>query len=158
MWSKLSEWRDCSLNGRRTWNDELCGSVFELEQWFQPFGREATFLEHLRSLAEPWVDECWIDDYGSLIAHQRGDGKCVMVTAQADVQTVVITYIHEDGTARFLMTGKGSYHVTRGNAVRFAKQLVGVVEYDDDCKVHRIGNECVFVRKTESYPLEIEAY
>lgn len=104
------------------------GQCFELEQWFQPFGREATFLEHLRSLAEPWVDECWIDDYGSLIAHQRGDGKCVMVTAQADVQTVVITYIHEDGTARFLMTGKGSYHVTRGNAVRFAKQLVGVVE------------------------------
>ena len=97
------------------------------------------------------MDECWIDDYGSLIAHQRGDGKCVMVTAQADVQTVVITYIHEDGTARFLMTGKGNYHVTRGNAVRFAKQLVGVVEYDD-------GNECVFVRKTESYPLEIEAY
>ena len=78
------------------------GQCFELEQWFQPFGREATFLEHLRSLAEPWVDECWIDDYGSLIAHQRGDGKCVMVTAQADVQTVVITYIHEDGTARFL--------------------------------------------------------
>ena len=110
------------------------GQCFELEQWFQPFGREATFLEHLRSLAEPWVDECWIDDYGSLIAHQRGDGKCVMVTAQADVQTVVITYIHEDGTARFLMTGKGSYHVTRGNAVRFAKQLVGVVEYDDDCQ------------------------
>ena len=80
------------------------------------------------------MDECWIDDYGSLIAHQRGDGKCVMVTAQADVQTVVITYIHEDGTARFLMTGKGNYHVTRGNAVRFAKQLVGVVEYDDDCQ------------------------
>ena len=51
------------------------GQCFELEQWFQPFGREATFLEHLRSLAEPWVDECWIDDYGSLIAHQRGDGK-----------------------------------------------------------------------------------
>lgn len=66
------------------------GQCFELEQWFQPFGREATFLEHLRSLAEPWVDECWIDDYGSLIAHQRGDGKCVMVTAQADDQTVVL--------------------------------------------------------------------
>ncbi len=29
------------------------GQCFELEQWFQPFGREATFLEHLRSLAEP---------------------------------------------------------------------------------------------------------
>ena len=40
------------------------GQCFELEQWFQPFGREATFLEHLRSLAEPWVDECWIDEIG----------------------------------------------------------------------------------------------
>ena len=38
------------------------GQCFELEQWFQPFGREATFLEHLRSLAEPWVDELLIDD------------------------------------------------------------------------------------------------
>lgn len=110
------------------------GQCFELEQWFQPFGRENVILEHLRKLAEPWADECWIDNYGSLVVHQHGVGKRVMVAAQADVQTVVLTYIHEDGTARFLMTGKGTYYVTEGNAVRFAEQLVGVVEYDDDCQ------------------------
>lgn len=110
------------------------GQCFELEQWFQPFGREKAILEHLRELAEPWADECWIDNYGSLVVHQRGNGKRVMIAAQADVQTVVLTYIHEDGTARFLMTGKGTYYVAEGNAVRFAGQLVGVIEYDEDCQ------------------------
>ncbi len=106
----------------------------ELEQLFRPFGEEKPILEHLRDLVEPWKDESWIDNYGSLIVHRRGNGKRVMLTAQVDVQTFVLTYIHEDGSARFLMTGKGSCCIAEGDVIRFADHLIGVVEYDADCQ------------------------
>ncbi len=106
----------------------------ELEQLFQPFGEEKPILEHLRDLVEPWEDESWVDNYGSLIVHRRGTGKRVMLTAQVDVQTFVLTYIHEDGSARFLMTGKGNYCVAEGDVIRFADHLIGTVEYDSDCQ------------------------
>lgn len=105
----------------------------ELSGRFQPFSREAPLLEYIRCELQPYADECFIDTFGSLIVRQKGAGKRVMVSAQVDVPTILITYIEADQSGRFLMTGKGVCRIAEGSRVRFGTSMFGTVHYDQDC-------------------------
>lgn len=108
---------------------ELCR---ELSGRFMPFAEEASLLKYLRGLVETYASDCQVDTYGSLIAHQSGAGQRVMISAQVDVPTVMVTYVEEDGRARFLMTGKRTCCIEEGALVRFAGTIAGVL-YDEGC-------------------------
>ena len=105
----------------------------KLAEYFRPFGRETILLEYLHNELEKYADECFVDTYGSLIVHQKGPGKRVMISAQADVPTVLITYIETDRTGRFLMTGKGNCKIEEGSRICFGDHSFGTVVFDSNC-------------------------
>ena len=106
---------------------------FELEQHFRPFGREKAIFGHIKAIIENDVDACWVDRFGSLVAHKKGTGKKIMLSTQVDVPTIIITYVHENGAGRFLITGKEGPELPAGTTVKFSEELIGTIEYDDDC-------------------------
>ena len=103
----------------------------EIMEGFLPFGRERSFLETLQNAAAPF-GECSIDRFGSLIVHRPGKGRRVMIAAQTDVPTALVTYIEPNGDARFLMTGKAPASVAAGSEFRFGA-VRGTVVFDEDC-------------------------
>lgn len=105
----------------------------DLYSRFQPFSREASLLTYIAGEISEAVDTCSVDRFGNLITHRSGRGKRVMLSAQADVPTVLVTYLEGDGSVRFLMTGKSASQIKNGSRVRFGSQGEGVVSYDRDC-------------------------
>lgn len=107
-------------------------SLFEsIMASFKPFGRERSLLEMLWKKAES-LGECSIDRFGSLIVHRSGGGKRIMLAAQADVPSVLVTYVEADGAARFLMTGKSAMQLDEGTEVLVDGNNY-TVAWDEDC-------------------------
>ena len=74
-----------------------------------PSGDEREIAETIRSLAEPYADECTIDTMGNLIVHRKGEGPRVMFAAHMDSIGLIITHIDEKG---YLSFGKlGGIHL-----------------------------------------------
>lgn len=112
--------------------DELYKKLLEN---IMPFGYENKLLEQIKAISEPYSDKPWFDECGSLIVRKKGPGKRIMLTAQVDVPTFVITYIEQDSRARFLLTGKAMPKIGISSKVVFSDGSLGVVDSEDkNCK------------------------
>lgn len=122
--------------------DELYKKLLEN---IMPFGYENKLLEQIKAISEPYSDESWFDECGSLIVRKKGPGKRIMLTAQVDVPTLVITYIEQDNRARFFLTGKATPQIGISSKIIFTDGSLGVIDSEDKhCKDTEIKK--MFVR------------
>ncbi len=107
----------------------------KLIEYIMPFGYENILLEQIKMISEPYSDESWFDDCGNLIVRKKGHGKRIILTAQVDVPTLVITYVEQDDRARFFLTGKTMPRIGISSKVVFSDGSLGVVDSEDKhCK------------------------
>lgn len=72
-------------------------------------------------------DEYTVDAMGNLIAHKKGDGARVMLAAHMDEIGVMVTYIDDNGFARFSPIGGLYVRELVHRRVRFANGTIGVI-------------------------------
>lgn len=145
--------------------------IRRLVESYGPSGAEEQVRDMIRSEVEPLVDEVRVDAMGSLIAHVEGhgDGQRLLLDAHMDEIGVMVTYIDDDGFARFTNIGGVSSLTCIGSRVVFEDGRMGVIGVDqkrdnadkapkldqlfidvgatskDDCPIH-VGDPAVFVR------------
>ncbi|HHT36840.1 MAG TPA: M42 family metallopeptidase [Firmicutes bacterium] len=101
--------------------------IKELVESYGPTGFESEVTDKIKEIVKDYVDECYVDTLGNLIARKKGSGKKVMFSAHADEIGVIVTYIDENGFLRFSNVGGLNPLTLLGNRVRFANGVVGVV-------------------------------
>lgn len=101
--------------------------IKDLVESYGPAGFEMEITDKIAGLVKEYVDECYVDTLGNLIARKKGTGKKVMFSAHTDEIGVVITYIDEDGFLRFSNVGGLNPLTLLGNRVRFANGVIGVI-------------------------------
>lgn len=101
---------------------------------FGPSGREAEVRETLASLARDYVDEISTDALGNLICRKKASaegGRKILLAAHMDSLGIVVTFIDENGFARFAPVG-GLFRGDLINIqVRFANGTRGVISYEE---------------------------
>lgn len=106
---------------------EICGA-------FGPSGRETEVANLIKSKIEKNVDEVYTDTLGNLIAHKKGTGAKVMVSAHMDSIGMAVTYIEDEGFIRFGSVGGLSKEDLINIPVRFKNGTRGVVSHDEGKK------------------------
>ena len=121
----------------------LKGLAKRLCETWSPSGEESRIAGVIHSEVLDLVDEVWVDALGNLIAHKKGNGPKVMVTAHMDEIGVIITHIDEQGFLRFSSIGQNNPDFLLGHRCRFANGTIGVfgsepVEPDQKSDVARL--------------------
>ena len=91
-------------------------------------GREEEVRALLAQLAQPYCDEVRTDVMGNLICRKVGEGPRVMLSAHMDTAGLVVSHIQEEGYLRFSSVGGLTARQLRGQSVRFANGITGVVD------------------------------
>lgn len=89
-------------------------------------GRESAVSEVIAELAAPY-GEISRDAVGSLIVHRPGVGRRIMVAAHMDSIGVMVTYVDENGFARFVNLGGMRLTAMIGQRVCFENGTYGVI-------------------------------
>ncbi len=146
------------------------GLIRKLVETYGPSGAEEQIRDVIRAEVEPLVDDVREDALGNLIAHkQGGQGQRMLLMAHMDEIGAMVTYIDENGFARFTRVGGVSPLTCIGARVAFADGTLGVIGVEqkrdnadktpkleqlyidvgatgrDDCPVE-VGDPAVFVR------------
>mgnify|MGYP006286272275 CR=1 FL=1 len=120
-----------------------------------PSGVEEPIREVIRAEVEPLVDEVRVDALGSLIAHRGGDGEGqrLLLDAHMDEIGVMVTYIDNEGFARFTPIGGVSPLTCIGSRVAFEDGLIGVIgveqKRDDTSKIPALEQLYIDVGATD---------
>lgn len=72
----------------------------ELCELYGPTGREQKVAAYIQEKIRGHVDEMWVDCLGNLIAHKKGPGKKVVLSAHMDQLGLMIKTIDEKGFGR----------------------------------------------------------
>ena len=72
----------------------------ELCELYGPTGREYKVAQYIQEQIRGHVDEMWVDCLGNLIAHKKGSGKRVVLSAHMDQLGLMIKTIDEKGFGR----------------------------------------------------------
>ena len=83
-------------------NSKLTKEICEV---YGPTGRESKVAEYIQNQIRDHVDEMWVDCLGNLIAHKKGNGKRVVLSAHMDQLGLMIKTIDEKGFARIGQLG-----------------------------------------------------
>ena len=92
-----------------------------------PAGDERQIAATIKSLAEPYADECRIDTMGNLIVHKKGSGPKVMFAAHMDSIGIIVTHIDKDGYLSFGKLGGIHPESILHTPFRFKNGVTGVV-------------------------------
>ncbi len=92
-----------------------------------PAGDERQIAAMIKSLAEPYADECRIDTMGNLIVHKKGTGPKVMFAAHMDSIGLIVTHIDKDGYLSFGKLGGIHPESILHTPFRFKNGVTGVV-------------------------------
>ncbi len=92
-------------------------------------GSERAVAERIAKAFEPFCDDVRIDKMNSVIAHKKGNGPKVMVSAHLDEIGMMVHKIEDDGSLRMARVGGVDPRILPGMRVRvYGKQLLmGVV-------------------------------
>jgi endoglucanase len=101
--------------------------IRKLVESYGPSGAEEQVRDVIRAEVEPLVDDLRVDALGSLIAHIEGDGQRLLLDAHMDEIGVMVTYVDEDGFARFTRIGGVSPLTCIGSRVAFEDGRIGVI-------------------------------
>ncbi len=110
---------------------DILSTLQALNACHGPSGDEGQIAAVIRTLAEPYADECRTDTMGNLIVHKRGKGPKIMFAAHMDSIGFVVTHIDEKGFLRFGKIGGLHAPDLLSTSVRFKNGIRGVVCLDN---------------------------
>ena len=100
-------------------------------------GNEEAVCEIIRTEIKDYVDEIDYDGLGNIIAHKKGNGKKLMISAHTDEIGVMVTYVEEKGFLRFATIGGVDIYNTINSRVVFANGVEGVISYESTVDVKK---------------------
>lgn len=113
-------------------------TIFEmlvaLNETHGPSGHEDQTRAKIQELVSPYVDECYTDTLGNLVAHKKGTGPKVMFAAHMDSIGMIVTHIEKDGLLRFAQLGSLPASRIVETLVRFENGRYGLISADEETK------------------------
>ena len=103
-----------------------------LTQAFGASGNENNICEILKANAKNYCDEISVDALGNLIAHKKGSGKKVMISAHMDEIGIIATFIDKNGFIRFSNVGGLYTKQLVGRRVKFENGTIGVIGSEEE--------------------------
>lgn len=73
------------------------------------------------------VDEIYTDEIGNLVAHKKGGGKKLLISAHIDEIGLMANFIDSDGFVRFSGVGEVNFSAILYNRVKFNSGVTGIV-------------------------------
>ncbi len=105
-------------------NSELLNEIVEV---YGPASNEVKIREFITNEIMDYVDDIKVDTLGNLIAHKKGNGKRVMVSAHMDQIGMMVIDIDDNGFIRFTNIGGISPIYSYGQKVIFENGTIGAV-------------------------------
>lgn len=114
----------------------------ELVSVYGPASNEMLVREYIEKEIRNYVDEIEVDVMGNLIAHKKGNGKRVMISAHMDQIGFMVTDIDDKGFIRFASIGGISPLISVSQQVIFENGTVGAIfnEPVDDLSKLKLEN------------------
>ncbi|MDR7869977.1 MAG: M42 family metallopeptidase [Tissierellaceae bacterium] len=116
-------------------NSELLSNLVSV---YGPSSNEVKIREFIANEIKDCIDDIKVDAMGNLIAHKKGNGKRVMISAHMDQIGMMVIDIDENGFLRFTNIGGISPIFLYGQQVVFENGTVGIVfcePVDDASKI-----------------------
>lgn len=107
-------------------------------------GRETAITNTLTELARKY-GETRVDALGNLIVHKKGSGRRIMLAAHMDTVGLIVTYVDEDGYARFGTLGGLRPVPAIGQKVRFENGTVGIICAERGVKPEELTADKLYV-------------
>lgn len=101
----------------------------KLTEFNCPSGNEEEISAFIKEKISPYATEIYMDALGNLIAHKKGNGKKLMVTAHTDEIGLIVTNVEESGFLRFAPIGGIDAYRLINKRVTFSNNTVGVISY-----------------------------
>ncbi len=98
---------------------------------WSPSGNEEPAAKLIKEQIAGYVDEITTDALGNLIAHKKGVGKKIMLSAHMDEIGLIVVDIDDNGFLRFAAVGGVDVFPSLYQRVRFANGTAGVVAYEE---------------------------
>lgn len=117
----------------------------QLASIFAPSGREHLLAESIKNIISPYVDDISIDNMGNVIAHKKGDGPKLMLSAHMDSIGMVITFIDERGFIRFGSVGGLSIYDLINTAIIFENGTRGIISYEEKSDIKKIKLDDLYI-------------
>lgn len=105
-------------------NSDLLKNIVKV---YGPSSNENKVRKFIMNEIKDLVDDIRTDALGNLIAHKKGAGKKVMISAHMDQIGLMITDIDKDGFLRFTNIGGISPTISHSQKVRFENGLIGCI-------------------------------
>lgn len=102
-----------------------------LTDTWSPSGNEEGAMKRIKQELNGHVDELMTDNLGNLIAHKKGAGKKVMLSAHMDEIGLIVIDIDDNGFLRVAAVGGVDAFSSLYQRVRFANGTAGVVAYEE---------------------------
>ncbi|AZR72832.1 aminopeptidase [Anoxybacter fermentans] len=102
--------------------------IKKLTETFGPSGQESKVVELIKKELEGFVDEMFVDSMGNLIAHKKGPGQKILLSAHMDEIGFMVTHIEKEGFLRFTNIGYHIPYTLKGFRVIFENGVVGVID------------------------------
>lgn len=102
--------------------------IKKLTEAYGPAGQENKIVELIKAELVGHVDEMYTDIMGNLIAHKKGSGKKIMLSAHMDEIGFMVTHIEKDGFVRFTNIGGHTPYTLKGLRVIFDNGTIGVID------------------------------
>ncbi|MCD8180912.1 MAG: M42 family metallopeptidase [Firmicutes bacterium] len=95
-------------------------------------GNETAIREYIKTEAEKYCDEVYVDAMGNLTAHKKGGGKKIMFAAHMDEIGIIVTDTDDKGFIRFSAVGGLNIPNLVNLRVRFSNGIEGVIGAEED--------------------------
>lgn len=109
---------------------------------YGPASNEGVIRNIIIDEIKEYVDEYNVDNLGNLIAHKKGNGKKIMISAHMDQIGLMVTDIDKDGFIRFGNIGGISPSISLSQKVLFENGTIGAIfaEPVDDLSKLKLEN------------------
>ena len=117
----------------------------ELTQINGVSGNESAICNYIRQKAERFCDEVYTDALGNLIAHKKGTGNKIMLSAHMDEIGIIVTHIDKNGFIRFSNVGGLNTSELVSKRVCFDNGVVGVIGCEDNSSDSKIKLSMLYI-------------
>lgn len=117
----------------------------ELTELYGPTGREQAVTGYIAEAIRDQVDEIRVDALGNLIAHKKGPGKRVVLSAHMDQLGMIVKTIDEKGFLRFGKLGSIKPFNLMDSRVVFENGVQGVILCEKTKDYNKVTHDELYI-------------